>query len=953
MNAPALIIQLLGAFEVWVNGVPTPRLRTRKGQSLLTHLILKHPAPVQRDWLAAVLWSDSLEEQGRLSLRQSLNDLRKALGEEGERILAPTSRTLSLDLDEAQVDVIQFMQRLFAAPHRTPSDLLSGISLYTGHLLGGTTEESLQKPMEELKQILLSAIDEVTPHLLQTEQLDTLLPILRKGILYDPLKESFVRNLMLTLAKQDDFAEVIQVYRDLRIHLEQSLRVSPSPETTALYQRLKESSQQRRTEAATSYAATPSTAAPQETPARTAHTLSRPLIQLIGREAELAELRRLILSHPLVTVLGMGGIGKTRLAHQAAYSLQSEEGERFGGGIWQVNLASLSAPDLIPVTLLSAMGRKLSPNRSIEEELLSALKDKSVLLLLDNCEHLISPLAEWVTWLLESCPELHILTTSRENFAITGEMTCPLAPLTLPKLTDDFTTVAHSPAIALWLERARQHCPGFELNTENIELVSSICRHLDGIPLAIELAAARLKLLDLPQIEERMSDRFRLLVGGSRTSLPHHKTLRAAIDGSYDLLSEEERVLFRRMSVFRGGATLEALEAVCGVEDVLSPLSRLIDRSLVLADEEVNDERRYRMLETLREYALEHLEEANERQEFTDRHFLWCLKLVQTGQPKLQSSEASHWLARFEAEHGNLRFAIQNAPSNSQKYRLIEGLVRFWHFRGYLYEGQRWVEQALENQNGIEDNLLSAVLNGAGLLCMLNTDYSKAMRYFERCVELCNETGKNDILALVYNNMGNTLSDLRDPDKAHQHYNRAIEFARQNNQQDVLARVLSNLGGLATEAGSFEEGLRYYEESSEIRKRLNDVRGVAFIDMCIGASEHGRQRYPQGFGYYKKALLGYQKLSDLYNIFQCVNYCTYLIAEANRSETAVSLLSAIDSLLVRYEIKIPVSTYNDSKREVAVTSQRITEARLAELKSAGSVWTLEEAIAHIFSEVVS
>ncbi len=950
MKNPVLKIQLLGTFAVWVNGEPIPRLRTRKGQALLAHLVLKHPAAIQRDWVAGALWPDSLEEQGRLSLRQSLNDLRKSLGEEGDRILSPSSRTLGIDLEGAQADVLEFVANA-QSPAQSPTDLLRAISLYQGHLLEGVTEESLQKPAEELKNLFLAAIDSVTPHLLQTDQLDALIPILKRGAQCDPLKESFVRNLMLALAKQDDFAELTQVYRELRLRLEQNLRISPSPETTALYQKLREVSQQKRagTTPSTPYSAPASTATAEPATRSNAHTLPRPLIQIVGREEELAEVKRLVMAHPLVTVLGMGGIGKTRLAHQAGYSLQCEAGESFCGGIWQVNLASLTAQDMIPLTILSSLGRKPSSSHSLEEELLAALQEEPTLLILDNCEHLMETLAKWVEWLLENCPKLHILATSRETFGITGERAFTVSPLSLPRIADTKAPQT-SPAVALWVERARQHRPDFELTADNAELVATICRHLDGIPLAIELAAARLNLFNLSQIEERLNDRFRLLVGGSRTSLPHHKTLRATIDGSYDLLNEEERVLFRRMSVFRGGCTLEALEAVCGMEETLSPLSRLIDRSLVLAEEEENGERRFRMLETLREYALEKLDEAQEKQEFQERQFQWCLEFAQTGQPKIQGAEGSQWLPKFEAEHDNLRFAIQNAPSNNQKYQLLEALVRFWHYRGYLYEGQRWIEQALENQNSVEAKHLYALLNSAGMFCMLNTDYPKAIRYFENCIERCAETGDTEILALVHNNIGNTLSDLRQPEEAQRRYNLAIEYARKNNQKSVLARVLSNLGGLATEAHQFEEGLRYYQESSEIRKEINDIRGVAFIDMCMGASEHGRKRYSQAFDYYKRALRGYQKLSDLYNIMHCINYVAALLAEARQAEFSVALLGAVDSLLSRYEMKLPISMYNDTLVAIENAGLSLNRARHTELHAEGSAWTLEATIARIFAE---
>jgi predicted ATPase len=443
------------------------------------------------------------------------------------------------------------------------------------------------------------------------------------------------------------------------------------------------------------------------TPERTLHNLPSELSSFVGREKELAEVKRLLESTRLLTLTGSGGCGKTRLALAAA----SDVVEGFEGGVWLVDLAPLADPSLVPQALASTLGVREQPARLLTETLSDYLGSKKVLVILDNCEHLIETCAELVETLLRSCPELSILATSREALGIAGEVAWPVPSLTLPDLRrlPDIESLPRYEAARLFVERAAAVKPTFALTEQNAPAVVRVCYRLDGIPLAIELAAARTKVLAVEEISERLDGSLGLLASGGRTALPRHRTLRATMDWSHELLPEDEQTLFRRLTVFAGGFTLEAAESVCAGEDlerdeVLELLSHLVDKSLVTAQEQ-GGETRYRLLEMVRKYGREKLDRAEEVTEVGRRHADFYVTLAEEAEPELKGGRQVAWLERLETEHDNLRAAMRwllGQVELEEAARLGWALWLFWGTRANFAEGRRAMEQAL-SAKGSED----------------------------------------------------------------------------------------------------------------------------------------------------------------------------------------------------------------------------------------------------------
>jgi predicted ATPase len=445
----------------------------------------------------------------------------------------------------------------------------------------------------------------------------------------------------------------------------------------------------RRLRAVESAEAQPTTRTPQRAP----NNLPTQLSSFVGREKELAEVRRLLKDTRLLTLTGAGGCGKTRLALAAADELV----ETFEDGVWLVDLAPLSDPSLVPQAIASAPGVREQPGRSLTETLSDYLASRKVLLVLDNCEHLIESCAELAEFLLRSCPGLWVLATSREALGIAGEVAWPVPSLSLPDLrrVPNIDSLSRYEAARLFIDRAEAIKPTFALTEQNAPSVARICYRLDGIPLAIELAAARTKVLSVEEISERLDDCFGLLTTGNRTALPRQRTLYATMVWSHELLSEQEQILFRRLSVFAGGFTLQAAEAVCAGDDlerneVLDLLSHLVDKSLVIMRENSTGTR-YRLLETVRQYGRERLKESED--EVEQRHAGFFVGLAEEAEGELSGSDQARWLTLLQSEHDNLRAALSWSLGEKRNIelgvRLAAALWLFWFARGYLSEGRR------------------------------------------------------------------------------------------------------------------------------------------------------------------------------------------------------------------------------------------------------------------------
>jgi non-specific serine/threonine protein kinase len=482
-------------------------------------------------------------------------------------------------------------------------------------------------------------------------------------------------------------------------------------------------------------------AAPRALPAQ--------LTSFVGRERDLAELARVLAdregTHRLVTLVGPAGVGKTRLALELAARLGPGSAE-----IALVELAPLVDPDLLPRAVAAALGVREQPGEALVETIAAAVADRRALLLLDNCEHLVEACAPLVERLLRACPRLRVLATSRERLDVPGEATHRVTGLALPAEGAPAEEVARSEAGRLFLERARLLVPELALDQPGAAALAAICRRLDGIPLAIELAATAARALALGEIAARLDDRFRLLGYGGRTAVPRHRTLRAAIDWSHQLLDDGEQALFRGLAVFVGGFALDAVEAVHG-SDALPRLLRLVDKSLVVAERRGAGER-YRMLETIRQYAEEKLVDAGEAAALRDRHRDWFLGLAERGMAGLIGPRQLEWLDRIEEEHDNLRAALswcQADPAGAeQEERLASALGRFWSERGYLAEGSGWLAHAAARRPGAVSPARGQALGWAGLLEHNRGESERGLALLEEGVAILRRTTARVALSL-------------------------------------------------------------------------------------------------------------------------------------------------------------------------------------------------------------
>jgi predicted ATPase/DNA-binding CsgD family transcriptional regulator len=588
------------------------------------------------------------------------------------------------------------------------------------------------------------------------------------------------------------------------------------------------------------------------------HNLPSQLTSFIGREKEIETVKHLLASHSggkrstpqsgsvdrLLTLTGAGGSGKTRLALEVATKLR----DVFPDGVWFIDFAPLTDPALVPQTLLTTLGLREQADRSALAIVSDFLQRKRALLILDNCEHLIHACAQLVETLLHACPALHILATSREALRVAGEKLYLVPTLTTPNPAQaDLDTLPQYEAVRLFVERAQTAWSGFRLTNDNALAVAQVCHQLDGIPLAIELAAARVKVLRVEQIASRLEDRFQLLISGARTDLPRHRTLHALIDWSHDMLSEPERVLFRRLAVFAGGWTLEAAESVCvgdGVEAnaVLDLMTQLVNKSLILAEREQGKEARYRILETIRQYASERLLKAGEGEQLRNRHLDFFLRWAERVEPLVRGSQQLKWLDQLEAENDNLRAALEWGPTQSEhgeaSLRLAGALPVFWYQRGYINEGLAWLEKVLASRTALHvGGVRAKALYGAGFLaCWQGNRMGAARTWLEESARLWRMLGWSGRTGLAHTlaTSSEAMRILGDPAAAHSLADEAAALCREQDDRWGLAYALTNLGTAISDQEDFALAGSTIDESVVLWREIGDLWGLVLATHRLG-----------------------------------------------------------------------------------------------------------------------
>ena len=627
-----------------------------------------------------------------------------------------------------------------------------------------------------------------------------------------------------------------------------------------------------------------------------AHNLPAQLSRFIGRETELAEARARLAEVRLLSLVGPGGAGKTRLALQVA----AESAADYPDGVWLVEFAPLSDPALVPQAVAGALGLREAGDRALRETLADALRAKSLLLIWDNCEHLIDACAHLAETLLRGCPGLRLLATSREALGIGGEAVLPLSSLSLP--THDAPTGGD--AVRLFLDRAQAALPSFRPSADSAPAIAEICVRLDGLPLALELAAARVRTLTPAQIAARLDDRFRLLSGGARTALPRQQTLRALIDWSHALLSPAEQALLGRLSVFGGGWPLEAAEAVCAGGDVeeweiLDLLARLVAKSLVVAEPPADGQVRYRLLDSLRSYAAARLAETDESDSLAARHAAWFLALAEEAEPHLSGPAQASWLNRLERDHDNLRAALRRFAQTDSvaSLRLSGSLWKFWWMRGYFTEGRGFLERALAAGAGADPALRARALSRAGILAEAQGDYAAAIARYEEGLHLHERLGDRLSVASLLTNLGNAASSQGEWSSARRYYEEGLAICRELGDQKRVAILLMNTGIVANHQKEYAEARALYEESLVILRRRQDFGPLSSVLLNLGDLAHIQKDYAQAYVYLSESLKVAEEIGEKNGIPAILITLGYNAWPQGQYEQAAKLFGAATALL--------------------------------------------------------
>ncbi len=852
-----LRFSFFGAFAGELDGAAMPRLRSRKGVWLLALLALRNGREVSREWLTTMLWPDATEAAGSVSLRQSLADLRRALGPHAERIEAPSPRSLRVDLSAEEADLVAFDQ---AVRRTDPEAAAVAAAAYSGPLLEGCTEEWVGQERDVREQAYLDALQRLADHCAEVGDLPGSIAYLRRMAGADPLSETARRALMQALARGGDYAGALAAYRDLRILLRREMNSDPAPETVDLFEAV-------RLEARTRASARPALILELEPPLAATGRLPAPLTQLIGREAEARRVAVALEEARLVTLAGPGGVGKTRLALHVAREL----GSAFPDGVWLVDLSAIAPSGQVCRAAAAALGLAETPGEPCLDALKRILGPRRLLMVLDNCEHVHDQAGRMAALLLTSCPDLRLLATSRQPLSVVGESVYQLPALAMPPdggAPEPFTAAGlmEYPAVRLFVERARGVRSDFALTEKSAPAVAAIVRRLDGNPLALELAAARVRAMPVEQIAQRLGDAFHLLVSNSPGAPQRHQALGAAIGWSHDTLTTGERALFRRLAVFGGGWTLAAAEEVCALDEgdpeieetpIVDLLSALVDKSMVVFDPSSGEEGRYRMLETVRQYAVERLAESGEEDAARRRHLCFYAAAAHRTSADDQGSRRE-WIEAMDGERDNLRGALDYAEARGladEALSLSSDLVVYWWARRAAGEGAIRLNRALALAEGQapSDLRVAAMLRSAEF-AWLAGDAAETDRLSTQGLSMAEELGNAAHRAWAQVLRGHTELERGAADAADEQYGSARAYFQSVGDEGQVAATDLYAGEAARLRGDLERARSDYEAGRGRALAAGQRRVAALCAHNLGAMALDRQETGEALRLLRHAL---------------------------------------------------------------------------------------------------
>ncbi len=890
-------VRLLGGFSVSVGErvVDEVAWRRRKAAALVKLLALAPGHRVHRGPITDLLWPDLDARAQANNLRQVLHVARWVLYPEApSRCLRLRGEQLELFPDSPPwVDVEAFEEAAANAGRvREPAVYRAAIELYAGDLLPGDLYEPWAEDRREgLRRTYLSLLVRLAELYGERGEYAAGIEALERVVEAEPVHEEAHAGLMRLHALAGQTHAATMQYERLREVLAPELG-EPSAATRRFYGEICAGRFPRERTSGVHAAEAPSAPPP--------HNLPVPRDSFVGREREVSEVERELAMTRLLTLTGAGGAGKTRLALEVARGLSGA----YPDGAWLVELAPLPDGDLVPQAVAAALRVREQPGRPLEETLAGHLRSKGLLLVLDNCEHVVDTAARLADGLLSSCAELRVLATSREALRVGGEVVWRVPSLSTPEVGDEISPeeLLGYESARLFAERARARRPDFGLRRENARAVAGVCRRLDGMPLAIELAAARVGVLSADQISSRLSDSLGLLRGGSRTAPSRHQTLRGMLDWGHALLPEPEKRLFGRLSVFAVGFSLEAAEAVgkgAGEDDVLVLLESLVDKSLVAAKGPAHAVR-HRLLEPVRQYAWEKLEGSGEAEEARRRHALWYLALVEEAEAQLSGQDQAAWLDRLETEHDNLRGALGWALDGGNAelgLRLAGALWLFWDTRGHLAEGRAWLEKALSRSGAGTSRARAKALIGVGWILISQGRYEMAVPLLEDSLALYRELGDKGGIAGALTNLGfASLFGMRDDPSLDSLLMEAMSLRPELEDHRTLGKLLIFAGMIREAPEGGRRGEALHEEGLRLFREVRDVWGMSTSLTSLGIMALQREEHARA----EALLLELLRLSCGLDKKVCIAYSFFglasVAADRGRPVRAVRLWAASETV---------------------------------------------------------
>lgn len=865
-----LSLLFLGPFQATLNGHVLTGFESNKVRALLAFLAVESDRPHARESLATLLWPNYLNHSAANNLRSVLANLRQILGDRStdSPFLIITRETvqfnpnadyiLDVDVFNAAVSTQGKQADLILDTYR--GDFLEGFSLPDNSAF----EEWLQGRREKLQQQMLAVLESLAANAMQQSAYSKVVTYARRQLEMDNLCESAYRQLMLALAHLGQRTEALAQYELCAHLLRVELNIEPSAETRALAQRIAAEEIDLDAKDATA------TITPTAGKSEARHNLSLQLSSFIGREREIAEVARLLDGYRLVTLTGVGGCGKSRLALEVARGRLPQ----YPDGTWLIELAPLTLPDLVLPTIAYTLGIRDQLEIPIIDALIEYLRSRSTLLIFDNCEHLIETCAFVSESLLKACPHLHILSTSREALSVSGETIYIVPPLEVPDLRHSLplAKLAVVESVRLFVERAANIRSEFVLSDQNAMHIAQICQSLDGIPLVIELAAARVNTLSTIQIAERLDDRFQLLTNGRRTALPRHQTLRSMIDWSYDLLSPAEQQLLNRLSVFAGNFDMKAAEGVCtpiliSTQNTFDSLTRLVTKSLVVVDSIREGGVRYLLHETIRQYASEKLEAAGEAEELKDHHARYYHELaIDLDESDKDPIEINRIL---DQEMGNFRAALRRLQAQERfedLAQLCTILGEHWFIRGNLTEGKEWLDLVLDQRFALSLPIQGRVLMAKGKFSYESGKYHQAQENYRESLAIYRELGDAKSMAKILNLEGVAAMMMGYFSEAAEYHRQSLTEYRKLGVSRGIASNLNRLGFIAYCEKEFDSASKLVQESLTISSNEGDKLGEALALNGLGEIARARGEFKAAQILYEQALSIYQQFSEKYSI---------------------------------------------------------------------------------------